>query len=92
MMNKVFEIIEAKKIFNISYNQLGILIHPDSYIHAIVEFKDNMISIIAHNTTMEIPIFNSLNVNFNFYNHSKTLDLNKLNNLKLMPINLKKFS
>ena len=91
MMNKVFEIIEAKKIFNISYNQLGILIHPDSYIHAIIEFKDNMISIIAHKTTMEIPIFNSLNVNFNFHNHSNKLDLKKLNNLKLMPINLKKF-
>ena len=60
MMNKVFEIIEAKKIFNINYNQLDILIHPESYIHAIVEYKNKMITIIAHDTTMDIPIANTL--------------------------------
>ena len=63
-----------QKIFNVNYNQLEILVHPDSYIHAIVEFKDKMISLIAHNTTMEIPIFNSLNENFNY--NSKPNNLN----------------
>jgi 1-deoxy-D-xylulose-5-phosphate reductoisomerase len=47
MMNKVFEIIEAKKIFDLSYDQLGILVHPASYVHAIIKFKDGMIKIIA---------------------------------------------
>ena len=61
MVNKIFEIIEAKKIFNISYRQLEILIHPKSYVHAIIKFKDGMIKIIAHETTMKIPIFNTLN-------------------------------
>ena len=60
MMNKVFEIIEAKKIFNLEYKQLGIITHPKSYIHAIVKFSDGMIKIIAHDTTMKIPIFNSI--------------------------------
>ena len=32
MMNKVFEVIEAKKIFNLDYKKLSILIHPLSYI------------------------------------------------------------
>ena len=59
LMNKVFEVIEAKKIFNVNYNQLDILIHQN-HIHAIIEFKNNMNSIVAHNTTMDIPIFNSL--------------------------------
>ena len=40
MMNKVFEIIEAKKIFDISYKRLSILIHPKSYVHAIIKFKN----------------------------------------------------
>ena len=40
MMNKVFEIIEAKKIFNIKYNKLDILVHPKSYVHAIIKFND----------------------------------------------------
>ncbi len=93
MMNKIFEIIEAKKIFDIKYNQLSILIHPDSYIHAIVEFKNRMISIIAHDTTMDIPIFNTLfdHNKTNIYNNSYSLDLNKLNNLSLNNVELKKF-
>ena len=93
MMNKIFEVIEAKKIFNIKYNQLSILIHPDSYIHAIVEFKNRMISIIAHDTTMDIPIYNTLFYDNKSYilNNSYSLDLNKLNNLSLKNVQLKKF-
>ena len=93
MMNKIFEIIEAKKIFNIKYNQLSILIHPDSYIHAIVEFKNRMISIIAHDTTMDIPIHNTLIDNNKMYFPKKSynLDMNKLNNLSLHNVKLKKF-
>ena len=93
MMNKIFEVIEAKKIFNIKYNQLSILIHPDSYIHAIVEFKNRMISIIAHDTTMDIPIYNTLFDDNKSYilNKSYSLDLNKLNSLSLKNVQLKKF-
>ena len=36
-MNKVFEVIEAKNIFNLPYNKISILTHPKSYIHAIVQ-------------------------------------------------------
>ena len=61
MMNKIFEIIEAKKIFNIDYKQISILIHPKSYVHAVLKFNDGMIKILAHDTTMEIPISNTLN-------------------------------
>ena len=91
MMNKVFEVVEAKKIFNVKYNQLDILIHPDSYIHAIVEFKNKMISIIAHDTTMEIPIFNSINNDMDYFSNSSKLDIKKLNKLSLMPVDFKKF-
>ena len=60
LMNKVFEVIEAKKIFNLNYDQISILIHPKSYLHAVVKFNDGIIKLIAHDTTMEIPIFNTL--------------------------------
>ena len=60
MMNKVFEIIEAKKIFNLKYSQLKILVHPKSYVHALVKFHNGLIKILAHDTDMKIPIFNSL--------------------------------
>ena len=84
MMNKVFEIIEAKKIFDLDYNKLDILVHPSSYIHAIIKFKDGMIKIIAHDTNMKIPIFNSL-----YDSHQKSIPSDQLNLKKLNSLNLK---
>ena len=91
MMNKVFEIIEAKKIFNLNYNQLGIIIHPKSYVHAIIKFNDGMIKIIAHDTTMEIPIFNSIYADKNKIIKTKKINIQKLNNLNFKKIDYKKF-
>ena len=93
MMNKVFEIIEAKKIFDLNYNQLSILIHPKSYLHAVILFRDRMIKIIAHDTTMDIPIYNTLNKDESFKSDSSiyNLDLKKMNNLCLSKIDEKKF-
>jgi len=91
MMNKVFEIIEAKKIFNLSYKKLSILIHPKSYVHAIIKFKNGLTKIVAHDTNMKIPIFNSLYSSNNFIN-SKKLNLKILNNLSFKEINYKRFS
>ena len=60
LMNKVFEVIEAKNIFNLDYKKISILIHPKSYVHAIIKFKNGLIKIIVHDTDMKIPIFNSI--------------------------------
>ena len=91
MINKVFEVIEAKKIFNLSYNQVSILVHPKSYIHAILKFNDGMIKIIAHDTTMEIPIFNTINTNFKNKYNSKDINFDLLNNPQFSPVNSYKF-
>ncbi len=91
LMNKVFEVIEAKHIFNLKYNQISILTHPDSYVHAIVKFSNGLIKIIAHDTTMKIPIFNTL------YNDeikkikSNPFNINKFNNLNFKKVNNKTF-
>ena len=92
-MNKVFEVIEAKKIFNIDYKKLDILIHPDSYIHSIIEFNNKMISIIAHRTTMDIPIFNTLYDDKKKFNDSynNEIDIKKLNSLSLRKVDKIKF-
>jgi len=93
MMNKVFEIIEAKKIFDIEYKDLSILIHPKSYIHAIVKFSDGIIKLIAHDTDMKIPIQNTLYNGFlkKIKIKTKKIDIKKLNNLNLCTVNKKKF-
>ena len=84
MMNKVFEIMEAKKIFDLNYESLDILVHPSSYVHAIVKFNDGMVKIIAHDTNMKIPIFNSL------HDSEKKIQTDKLNLQKLNFLDLKK--
>ena len=86
MMNKVFEIIEAKKIFNLDYNQLEILIHSKSYLHAIVKFDNGLSKLLVHDTNMMIPIFNSIYFNNNKKFKSKDLDIKTLNNLNLKKI------
>jgi len=91
LMNKVFEIIEAKKIFNISYKKINILIHPKSYVHALLKFNDGMIKIIAHDTNMTIPIHNTLYNDMKKTLITKKIDLKKLSNLNFEAINYKKF-
>ncbi len=91
MMNKVFEIIEAKNIFNISLKKIDVLIHPSSYVHAIVKFNNGTTHIIIHDTTMYIPIFNSLYFDTNKKIKVKKIDIKKLNNLKLDKLNLKRY-
>tara|TARA_Y200000002_G_C22648123_1_gene650074 strand:- start:1165 stop:1728 length:564 start_codon:yes stop_codon:yes gene_type:complete len=91
MMNKVFEVVEAKHIFNLSYEKISILTHPSSYIHAIVKFKNGIIKIIAHDTTMTIPIYNTVNSHENSVIKTENLNLEKLNNLKLKKVNFKLF-
>ena len=86
MMNKVFEIIEAKKIFDLDYNQLEILTHPKSYLHAIVKFNNGLSKLLVHDTDMIIPIFNSIYFNTNKKLKSKNVDIEALNNLNLKKI------
>jgi 1-deoxy-D-xylulose-5-phosphate reductoisomerase len=85
MMNKVFEVIEAKNVFNISYNKIKILVHQKSYVHALVKFNNGMIKIIAHDTNMKIPISNTLYSNFN-----KTIKTSKIDIKSLSYLNFKK--
>ena len=91
MMNKVFEVIEANKIFNISYNKLKILVHPKSYVHALIKFSNGLTKILIHDTNMKIPIFNSLYPDFEKKIKSKNLDLQIINNLNFQEIDKKRF-
>jgi len=91
MMNKVFEIIEAKKIFNFKYKQIEIIVHPQSYVHAMIKFSNGLIKILVHETNMKIPIFNSLYPNFEKKINSKKINFDILNNLDFNKVDTKKF-
>ena len=91
MMNKVFEITEAKKIFKVGYEKLSILVHPKSYVHAMVKFTNGLTKILIHDTSMTIPIINSLYPNYEKKIKSKSLDMSIINDLNFKKINKKKF-
>ena len=91
LMNKVFEVIEAVKIFNVDLNKFKILIHPKSYIHAIVKLNNGLIKIVAHETDMKIPIFNSIYDSYSKSYKSKKININLLNNLNFKKVDSKKF-
>ena len=48
MMNKILELIEAQKLFNIPNEKLDILIHPQSLVHAIIVLKNGLTKFLYH--------------------------------------------
>ena len=60
LMNKMLELIEAQKLFEIPINKIDVLIHTNSLVHAIIILKNGLSKFIHHDTTMIIPIANAI--------------------------------
>ncbi len=56
MMNKGFEVIEAHYLFDIDYENITTILHKESIVHSLVEFKDGSIKAQLGNADMHIPI------------------------------------
>jgi len=91
MINKVYEVIEARKLFDINYKKIKILTHPKSYVHAILKFNNGLTNVIVHDTTMKIPIFNTLFLNSDRKLETSKVNIDILNNLNLNNVNSKRF-
>ena len=91
LMNKVFEVIEAKNIFDISYDKISILTHPKSYVHTIIKFKNGLSKFLIHEPDMTIPIYNSIYIEENKNINSSPLNFKILNNLDLQKVEKNKF-
>ena len=79
MMNKGLEVIEAHWLFNISYENISAVIHPQSIIHSIVEFIDGSMISQMSTPTMQLPILYALT-------HPKRINSNKIEtNLETIP-------
>ena len=94
MCNKIFELIEAHVLFNIPIRKLKIKIHEESQVHSAVVFKNGLVHMVMHDTTMMIPIRNSIFENKfknqfnNFFKSKKNIQLNfdemKLSKFKIL--------
>ena len=91
MMNKVFEVIEAQRIFNLDRSIFKIYIHPQSLVHAILKFDNGLTKLLIHDTDMKIPIFNSIYQNSSKKIVTKKINFNILNNINLSKVDTNKF-
>ena len=91
LMNKIFEIMEANRMFNFDLKKYKILIHPQSYVHTIIKFKNGLIKMLLHDTDMKIPIFNSIYDKKIKYISSKKINSKTLNNLNFYEVDPLKF-
>tara|TARA_B100000029_G_C17510865_1_gene936184 strand:- start:369 stop:1529 length:1161 start_codon:yes stop_codon:yes gene_type:complete len=91
LMNKVFETIEASKLFKFDVKKYKIMIHPQSYVHAIVRYKNGLIKMLLHNTDMTIPISNTILGNSSCGNKIEDLDILRLDNLRFFKVDKKRY-
>ena len=91
LMNKGLEIIEACILFNIVPNKIDALIHPESIIHGLVEFKDSSIHAFLSQPNMEVSISSILFDNNNIKLNKHKLDLSSIRSLNFIDIDNDKF-
>ena len=91
MMNKGFEIIEAKWLFNVEPKQIEVVVHRKSLVHSMVQFKDGTIMANIGPKSMQIPIAYALNFPKRLENNIEKLDLFEIVDLKFEKPDLKKF-
>ena len=56
MMNKALEIIEARWLFGVEADQISVVVHPQSYIHSFVEYRDGSVISQMSPPDMKLPI------------------------------------
>lgn len=91
MMNKGFELIEAQWLFDLRPEQLGILIHPQSIVHSLVEMKDGSVLAQLSLTDMKIPIQYALTYPERLASSLPALELSRINTLEFHEVNQEKF-
>ena len=85
LMNKGLEVIEAHHLFNVDYEDINVVVHPQSIIHSGVEFKDGSVITQMGNPDMRLPIQYALN-----YPKRKTSVVDKLDFFSLKPLTFEK--
>ncbi len=91
LMNKVFEVIEAIKIFNFNKKKYKIIIHPQSYVHSIIRFKNGLIKMILYNADMRIPISNTIYGKGNKFKEVRNINPQLIDKMNFLNVNQAKF-
>lgn len=91
MMNKALEVIEAHYMFDLPPEQIDVLVHPQSIVHAMVEYKDG--SVLAHMGApdMRVPITHALGWPERIDGPAQRLDISKLSSLAFEKVDERRF-
>ena len=81
LMNKGFELIETRWLFDIPYDKIKVVVHPESIVHSLVEFHDRSVIAQLGQPSMYIPIFYALNYPKRMKSSAPKLDLIKTKSL-----------
>ena len=91
MMNKGFEMIEAKWLYDVSEHDIEIVVHPQSIVHSMVEFKDGSVKAQLGLPDMRIPIRYALGLPGRLASESKKMTVSDYANLTFEHPDFKKF-
>ena len=91
LVNKAFEVIEARWLYNVDFSKIDAIIHRESIIHSMVEFEDNSVIAQLSYPTMEIPIALALDNSLRLKSNVSSLDFAKLSTLHFEEIDKQKF-
>ncbi len=91
MMNKGFEVIEAQRLFGVSFDKIEVVIHPQAIIHSMVNLKDGSVLAQLGVTDMRLPIQYALTYPERWESGLKDLDFAKIGQLTFAKPDLKKF-
>ena len=81
LVNKGLEVIEAKWLYGVNYDQIQVVVHPQSIVHSMVEFCDNSIIAQLASTDMRLPIQYALTYPNRIPSIVESLDFWKINSL-----------
>ena len=91
LINKGFEVIEAKWLYNTDFDKISAIIHRESIIHSLVEFRDNSVMAQLSYPTMEIPIAVALSYPERLTSSVKSLNFAEISNLSFENIDNERF-
>ncbi len=91
MMNKGYEVIEAHHLFRIDYDDIDVIMHPQSIVHSLVEFRDGSLIAQLSEPDMRLPINYALFGHHVPYRDIKHLDLKRVGQLDFKELSLTRF-
>ncbi len=91
LLNKGFEVIEAKWLYDAPLNKIHAVVQPESIIHSMVEFQDGCVMAQMSYPTMELPIQLALTYPDRLDCGLQSLDFEKLANIRFLPLERKRF-